>query len=107
MMMNVAVLLFNDFETLDVFGPVEILGRNKELFLAKFYSQFGGHVQNSHGVSIESKPLTEIEAGVDIFIIPGGYGTRLEVNNDSLIELIKSISENSKYVFTVCTGTAL
>ena len=28
--MRVGILLFEDFETLDVFGPVEILGRLKE-----------------------------------------------------------------------------
>ncbi len=27
--MNVGILLFEEFETLDVFGPVEILGRLK------------------------------------------------------------------------------
>ena len=105
--MDIAVLLFDNFETLDVFGPVEIFGRLTEDFQVSFYSLSGGLIKNTHGVSILSKPLAEIENGVSIFLIPGGYGTRVEVNNVSLVDKIKQISELSKYVLTVCTGTAL
>ena len=105
--MDIAVLLFDNFETLDVFGPVEIFGRLTEDFQVSFYSLSGGLIKNTHGVSILSKPLAEIENGVSIFLIPGGYGTRVEVNNGSLVDKIKQISELSKYVLTVCTGTAL
>ena len=105
--MKVAVLIFDNFETLDVFGPVEIFGRLTEEYQVSFYSLSGGLIENAHGVSILTKPLAEIENGVDIFLIPGGYGTRVEVNNILLIDKIKKISELSKYVLTVCTGTAL
>jgi len=105
--MNVAVLLFNNFETLDVFGPVEIFGRLTEEYHVSFYSFVGGLIENTHGVSILTKPLAEIENGVSIFLIPGGYGTRAEINSVPLIDKIKKISELSQYVLTVCTGTAL
>lgn len=105
--MKVAVLLFEDFETLDVFGPVEILGRLKDLFQVSFYSASGGLVKNSHGVKIETKNFDELENGTGIFLIPGGYGTRVEINNISLINEIRAISNKSQYVLTVCTGSAL
>lgn len=105
--MKVAVLLFDNFETLDVFGPVEIFGRLTDDYNVSFYSLSGGLIENRHGVSILTKPLAVIENGIDIFLIPGGYGTRIEVNNGSLIDKIKKISELSEYVLTVCTGTAL
>ncbi|WP_332736206.1 DJ-1/PfpI family protein [Flavihumibacter sp.] len=105
--MNVGVLLFDDFETLDVFGPVEILGRLKEFYSIKFYSLNGGQVQNSHGISISTHPLGEINNELDIFLIPGGHGTRKEVDNVLLIDKIREVSKSSKFVFTVCTGSAL
>lgn len=105
--MQVAILLFEDFETLDVFGPVEILGRLKDRYQVNFYSQQGGLVKNEHGVIIQTLPLDEIMEGVGIFLIPGGHGTRSEVNNDELIKAIKHIAEVSEYVLTVCTGSAL
>ncbi len=105
--MNVAVLLFEDFETLDVFGPVEILGRLKDFYTISFYSLPGGQINNSHGVSIPTHKLDEIDNGAEIFLIPGGHGTRKEVNNNLLIDKIRHIAEQSKYVMTVCTGSAL
>lgn len=105
--MRVGILLFEDFETLDVFGPVEIFGRLKEHYHINFYSELGKTVTNSHGVSINTKKLEHISDGVDIFLIPGGLGTRKEVNNKYLIGIIKQIAGLSKYVLTVCTGSAL
>src|SRR5476651_2350472 len=105
--MKVAVLLFEDFETLDVFGPVEILGRLKDHYQLSFYSLPGGLVKNSHGVSVATEKLENIPEETGIFLIPGGYGTRIEVENNVLIDFIRQVSQQSKYVFTVCTGTAL
>ena len=106
-MMNVSVLLFDDFETLDVFGPVEILGRNKSDYQITFYSLSGGQIKNEHGILMQTEPLKNIKEGTDIFLIPGGFGTRKEVDNAQLIDLIRQISNQSKYVLTVCTGSAL
>lgn len=105
--MNIAVLLFEDFETLDVFGPVEIFGILKEHYQIHFYSFSGGLIKNSHGVLVQSRNIEEIKNGVDIFLIPGGYGTRKEIDNELLIDKIKKISLLSKFVLTVCTGSAL
>jgi putative intracellular protease/amidase len=105
--MNVAVLLFADFETLDVFGPVEILGRLKGRYQISFYSFSGGLVKNSHGVSVVTENIDEIKNGVGILLIPGGHGTRKEVDNIQLIDKIRTISQLSKFVFTVCTGSAI
>jgi putative intracellular protease/amidase len=105
--MKVAVLLFDNFETLDVFGPVEIFGVLTDHYQVSFYSQSGGVIKNAHGASIVTEPLELIENGVDIFLIPGGYGTRIEVNNVLLIDEILRISQTSKFVLTVCTGTSL
>lgn len=105
--MKLAVLLFDDFETLDVYGPVEIFGRLTELYTIRFFSLHGGLIKNRHGVQVITEQLDEIEKNLDIFLIPGGYGTRIEVNNMLLIEKIREVSNASQYVLTVCTGTAL
>jgi putative intracellular protease/amidase len=105
--MNIAILLFEDFETLDVFGPVEIFGRIKDHYLINFYSESGGLVKNNHGVAIQTEKLENIKNDTGIFLIPGGYGTRTEVDNHQLIDKIKEISQVSNFVLTVCTGTSL
>ena len=105
--MNVGVLLFENFETLDVFGPVEILGRLKDIYNILFYSLSGGLIGNSHGVSIVTEKLKPEHNNSEIVIIPGGAGTRSGVNDALLIDAIRKISVSSNYVLTVCTGSAL
>lgn len=105
--MEIAVLLFDGFETLDVFGPVEIFGRLTDLYFVKFYSLNGGRIKNKHGVTALTEKLETITDCIEIFLIPGGIGTRKEVGNKILIDKVIEISNLSKYVFTVCTGSAL
>ncbi len=105
--MEVVVLLFNEFETLDAFGPVEIFGRLIDKYSIKFYSLNGGQIKNKHGVSLWTEKLETLTSDIEIFLIPGGFGTRQEVENKSLIDKIKEISNFSKFVLTVCTGSAL
>lgn len=106
-MTQVAILLFKDFETLDAFGPAEIFGILQDQYQVKFYSLAGGIIKNHHGVHIQTDPMEEIEHGVDIFLIPGGYGTRTEVDNGPFIESTRMIASRSRFVLTVCTGSAL
>ena len=103
---NVAVLVFEEFETLDVFGPVEIFGRLKDHYQVSFYSLPGGLVSNYHGVSILSQALETLQEA-DIFLIPGGHGTRPGVEDEVLLKRIHEISNQCDFVLTVCTGTAL
>jgi putative intracellular protease/amidase len=105
--MRITVLLFDDFETLDVFGPVEIFGRLKDLFRIRFASLDGVMIRNYHGVSHPTVPLAELEKDTDIFLIPGGYGTRTLVDEGPWIDAIRATAEHASYVLTVCTGTAL
>ena len=104
---NVAVLLFNGFETLDVFGPVEILGRLTDQYNVCFYSGKGGMINNQHGISMATLPLGDLPSGADVFLIPGGPGIRREIVNKELITDVRRVSEASRYVLTVCTGSAL
>lgn len=106
-MLQVGVLLFENFETLDVFGPVEIMGRLTEEYQIHYYSLVGGMVNNQHGIHIMTTCLAEGSRAIDIFLIPGGPGTRAGVHHHELISAIRRQSDASKYVLTVCTGSAL
>jgi transcriptional regulator GlxA family with amidase domain len=109
-MMKFNVILFDDFETMDVFGPVEVIGViekfMKKEYDIEYYSENGGTIRSSHNVRIETLPITDIKEA-DILFIPGGFGIRSEVNNQKLIEYIKELAIKAEYVLTVCTGSAL
>ncbi len=106
-MKEIAAILFNNFETLDVFGPIEILGRIKDHFNPQFYSPNGGIVMSSQNVPVMTGPLTEIPSSDYILFIPGGIGTVELVKDAAFINDLKALAEGAEYILTVCTGSIL
>jgi transcriptional regulator GlxA family with amidase domain len=43
----------------------------------------------------------------DILLVPGGFGTRREMNNQTLIDWIKETATDCELVLSVCTGALL
>ncbi|MEJ2663093.1 MAG: DJ-1/PfpI family protein [Spirochaetia bacterium] len=105
--MKINTILFDDFETLDVFGPVEIFGRLPDDFTVCFYSQNGGLTKSVHGARIATEPFAKIEAKDNVLFIPGGSGTRPLVKDREYIQCLKQFAAESAYIFTVCTGSIL
>lgn len=103
--MDVNILLFDNFETLDVFGPVEILGGVKNYKL-HFYSQNGGAIESAQNTTIITKNIA-LASKDGILVIPGGQGTRVLIDDLSFIKLLKEHAEQSCYCLSICTGSAL
>jgi putative intracellular protease/amidase len=107
MLYRVDILLFDEFETLDVFGPVEILGRLPDIFKLNFISTNGGLVESSQNVRVDTNLYTSENEVEKILLVPGGSGTREKVNDNNFINFIENVSNQSKYILSVCTGSAL
>ena len=103
--MNINCLLFNDFETLDLFGPVEVFGKVDNCSI-KYFSINGGNIINKDSVQIITENIDKIEKH-DVLLVPGGMGTRMLVNDDVFINKLKVIVEKSSWCLTVCTGSVL
>ena len=103
--MDINCLLFNNFETLDLFGPVEVFSKIKAYNLEYFSTQ-GGVITSAQKTQIVTEKNDEINLD-GIVIIPGGQGTRVLVNDIDFIETLKRIAEKSAWCLTVCTGSAL
>lgn len=104
--MEVSVLLFTDFEPFEQPGPVDIFSRLKD-YHVNFYSVKGGSVRDEQGGLTDTLPLKNIIKGTDILLIAGGSGSRAQAAGPGLIDLLKSVSESSKYILTIGTGSAL
>lgn len=106
-MLTIATILFDQFETLDVFGPIEVLGRYPEYFKAEFYSAEGGVISSSHKVPVVTKPLADLRAENYALLIPGGVGTRRLVADPNYVNRLAALARNAEYILTVCTGSTL
>lgn len=103
--MNINILLFDKFETLDIFGPIEILARVDE-YEIHYYSQNGGIITNAQNAQIITEPYSSADKN-GILVIPGGRGTRIFVNDESFLKMLKCAVEESTYCLSICTGSAL
>jgi putative intracellular protease/amidase len=102
---DVNCLIFDDFELLDLFGPVEVLG-NIEEYRVKYFSMNGGTVTGRLNAQIVTEHIGALEPE-GILLLPGGRGTRTLARDDGFIEKLKSAAESSEWCLTVCTGSAL
>ena len=105
-MTNFNIVLFDDFETLDAFGPAEVIGNLPEEYSLNYHSLNGGAVVSSQKVSVNTRPFSKMEASGVLFI-PGGAGVRTLVNDGNFIEQLKALSVKAPCVLTVCTGSVL
>jgi putative intracellular protease/amidase len=105
--MDINCLIFNDFETLDLFCPVEVFGKLEECSI-KYFSLYGRKIINKDNVQIITENINQIEK-YDVLIIPGGKGkgTKILVNDNKFIQNIKNVAEKMLWCLTVCTGSAL
>ena len=105
--LSIGVVLFPDFELLDVFGPLEMYGMLPESFEICMVAEKGDEIASNQG----PKSVVEYKFGeerqYDILLVPGGMGTRRQVDNPVLLEWLRSQSAGAEYVTSVCTGSAL
>lgn len=106
-MRTVGTLLFPGFELLDVFGPLEMLGALPDEFSVEMVAETAGPVASRQGPKAIAEAALADAAAFDILLIPGGRGTRREVDNAALIDWLCRHAEASEIGATVCTGAAL
>ena len=103
----IGVVLFDGFELLDVFGPLEMYGMAADHFDICLLAENEGSVASRQGPrSVVDYPFSQAPQ-VDILFVPGGTGTRTEVSNQTLLDWLRVQSQHAEYVTSVCTGSAL
>ena len=103
--MNVTAILFEGFETLDMFGPVEMLGASGA-FEVRFYSLDGGIVTSYQGVPVQTEKLGDAPAP-EVLLLPGGMGVYDMLEDAEFISVLAALSGRAQYVLSVCNGAFL
>ena len=106
-MHTLTALLFDDFETLDLFGPIEMFGCLPEHYRLQFASLSGGIIHSKHGVAMQTVAVTELEYQTDIVLMVGGMGTRQQINHRPFLQALTTLVEHADWALSVCTGSAL
>lgn len=113
---TIGILIFDDAEELDFVGPYEVFtmsnevngwrgkdGRDKVVLI----SQDGTPVTCAKGMVISAHCSLADAPALDVLLIPGGQGTRKEVENATLMAWVTAVAQNCEWVTSVCTGALL
>ncbi|RKN83733.1 DJ-1/PfpI family protein [Paenibacillus ginsengarvi] len=107
---NVAVFLFEQVEPLDFAGPFEVFlsGSNEgQDFNVYTVAANNCPVKALGGLSINPAYTIADCPKPDILVIPGGWGSRKEMNNDTITNWIRGISNDIEVILSVCTGALI
>ena len=107
MHMTVGIVVFPDFEILDVFGPVEMLGMYPESFELRMVAESRSCVSSVQGPRCVADDGFDDDMDYDVILVPGGQGTRREVDNASMLRWLERRCGKARFVTSVCTGAAL
>lgn len=106
-MKTLGALVFPGFETLDYFGPMEMLGGMGQETQIITVARTLDPVASVHGQRIVPDAQISDDAAYDLLLIPGG-DTALEAAKDAaLLAWLRDASAHAERVMTVCTGSIL
>jgi transcriptional regulator GlxA family with amidase domain len=105
---HIGIVLFNDFEDLDAIGPREALTMMAKASAGEWevvlISEDGGPVKSFLGTRYLVDHSYEDCPPLTVILVPGGLGTRTEMNNEKHIEFVQRQGRQAAWVTSVCTG---
>ena len=104
---HVTVVLFDGFELLDVFGPVELFSMAPDRIAVEFAGPQPGPVASAQGVQVVATAGFAGAAAPDIVLVPGGPGTRGLIHDEAFLTWLAAWAAPASLVTSVCTGSAV
>jgi transcriptional regulator GlxA family with amidase domain len=117
---TVGIFIFDDVEVLDFAGPFEVFSRTRTVAGADSRRTDDSAPFETFAVARTRDAITAIGGlgvvpryswadapAIDILVIPGGFGTRLLLNDGATLGWIGEAAARSRQVTSVCTGALL
>lgn len=114
---SIGILIFPDVEVLDFAGPFEVFSvtrlneeRRREEpspFEVKLIAENAQPITASGGLRVLPDFGLDNCPSLDILVVPGGWGTRREIENKRLIAWIAKQGKQVETLTSVCTGSML
>jgi transcriptional regulator GlxA family with amidase domain len=115
---SIGILLFDDVEELDFAGPWEVF--TAALMLERLeppadpafgsvvtVAEHDRPVRCAKGLRVLPDHGFDDAPALDVLLVPGGQGTRREVDNPALVEWLRRTAAGCRFVTSVCTGALL
>jgi putative intracellular protease/amidase len=104
---QLSIVLFDQFELLDVCGPLEMFGSLADHFRIAMVGPHTGPVASAQGPQMMADCSYSDAAPPDIVLVPGGMGTRRLVDDREFLTWLADWASSAPYVTSVCTGSGV
>jgi transcriptional regulator GlxA family with amidase domain len=101
-------ILYEDFELLDLYGPLEMFGSigPDELRIVTVASA-AGPVRSAQGPKTVAEYSFDVCPDLDLILVPGGIGTVAALGDERLLTFLQQRAPASEAALSVCTGSAI
>jgi transcriptional regulator GlxA family with amidase domain len=108
--MRIAVALFEDAEELDFAGPWEVLAAWAEQFPQDgvevlTVAESLEPIRCAKGLRVLADTTWDELGAVDVFVYPGGRGTRPQLGDERIRTRLRGLAEAGTLMTSVCTGS--
>lgn len=104
---RLSVVLFDGFELLDVFGPLEIFGALSDRIEIEMIGPTKGAVRSAQGPRVIAENGYHEASPPAIVLVPGGIGSRRLVEDDTFLQWLRGWASSAEFVTSVCTGSGV
>lgn len=110
------LVVFDDAEELDFVGPWEVITASAMLLdlrehapgdQAFLVAERAEPVRCNKGLRVLPDHTFDDHPDIDVLLVPGGMGTRREVENQPMLDWIAAAGREADWVTSVCTGSLL
>ncbi len=118
--LQVGILIFDGVEVLDFAGPYEVFSRTRLVpglesrrdeasapFRVFTLAPAAEPVTATGGLRVIPDHGLETAPGMDMLVVPGGFGVRRLLEDESLLAWLRQVRATARHVASVCTGSLL
>ncbi|MFK7915578.1 MAG: DJ-1/PfpI family protein [Pseudomonadales bacterium] len=105
--MRLGAILYNDFELLDLYGPLEMFGSLRDQIEIVTIAESTGAVTSYQGPQTVAEYSFDNAPTCELLLLPGGLGTIPELENPAMLDYLRRAAATAKQTMSVCSGSAL
>ena len=104
---TLGTVLYEDFEVLDLYGPLEMFGSIGAELLIVTVAEKTGPVASFQ----RPKTIAEFDFAsapkLDLILLPGGFGTIPQLENPAMLDFLRRRTATAEVTMSVCSGSAI
>jgi transcriptional regulator GlxA family with amidase domain len=102
---TLGAILYDNFELLDFYGPLEMFGNLKREIKIITVAKTVGPVASFQGPQTMAEFNYQNCPSLDLILLPGGFGTVKELDNPAIMSFLKQRVPGAKVTMSVCSGS--